>query len=93
MVFDLIEEFRQFIVDRTVIAMCNRREPMNTDKTGLLTEKTRKLLARNVQERLGSHTQWRGKRWKSESIVFSQARRLIQHVQGEAKYRPFVGRF
>jgi CRISPR-associated endonuclease Cas1 len=93
LVFDQIEEFRQFIVDRAVVAMCNRQEPLRTDRQGMLTEKARRLIIKNVQERLGSYVRWRGKRWKCEDIIFHQARLLMQHVRGEKRYRPFIGRY
>jgi CRISPR-associated endonuclease Cas1 len=93
LVYDLIEEFRQFSVDRTVIAMFNRGEPLRTDKRGWLTGPARQLVARNVRERLGSYMKWRRKQWKVEDIVFRQARLLMRHVRGEARYRPFIGRY
>lgn len=93
LVYDLIEEFRQFVVDRTVIAMFNRGEPLRTDKRGWLTEAARELVVKNVRERLGSYLNWRGKKWLLEDIVFHQARLLMHHVRGEKRYRPFVGRY
>lgn len=93
LVFDLIEEFRQFIVDRTVIAMFNRQEPLNTDKRGYLTEKTRQLIVKNVQERLGSYIRWRRKQWRCEDVILHQARLVMHHVRGEKKYRAFIGRY
>ena len=93
LVFDQIEEFRQFVVDRTIVAICNRQEPINTDNKGMLTANTRLLIVKNVQERLGSYIAWRGKRWKCEDIIFHQARLLMHHVRGEKKYRPFIGRY
>ena len=93
LVFDQIEEFRQFIVDRTIIAMFNKKEPLKTNKNGLLTNKTRQLIVENIQERLGSHIKWRGNQWKCEDVIFSQARLLVHHLNGDKKYRPFIGRF
>ena len=93
LVFDQIEEFRQFIVDRTIIAMFNKKEPLKTNKNGMLTNKTRQLIVENVQERLGSHIRWRGNQWKCEDIIYSQARLLVHHLNGDKQYRPFIGRF
>jgi len=93
LVYDLIEEFRQFIVDRTVIAMFNRQEPLKTDNKGFLTEKTRQLIVKNVQERLGSYIRWRRKQWRCEDVIFHQARLVMHHVKGEKRYRAFVGRY
>ena len=93
LVYDMIEEFRQFIIDRTIIVLFNRNEPLSIDNKGLLTIKTRKLIALNVQERLSSYTTWRGRRWKCEDIIFHQARLMMHYLNGEKKYRPFIGRY
>jgi CRISPR/Cas system-associated endonuclease Cas1 len=95
LVFDLFEEFRQFVIDRTIVVLFRRNEPLFTDKQGMLTQKSRNRIAMNVQERLNAYTIWRGKRWKCEDIIFHQAR-LIMHylnLNGEKKYRPFIGRY
>ena len=93
LVYDLIEEFRQFMIDRTIIVMFNRNEPLSTDNNGMLTMKTRKLIAQNVQERLNSYTTWRGRRWKGEDIIFHQARLIMHYLNNEKHYRPFIGRY
>jgi group II intron reverse transcriptase/maturase/CRISPR-associated endonuclease Cas1 len=93
LVYDLIEEFRQFVVDRTVIALFNRQEPLKTDAKGWLTPPARQLIVQNVQERLGSYVRWRKKHWKTEDIIFHQARLLMHHIRGEKRYRPFIGRY
>jgi CRISPR-associated endonuclease Cas1 len=48
LVFDLIEEFRQFVIDRTIVALFRRNEPLSTDKQGMLTQKSRNRIAMNV---------------------------------------------
>jgi len=93
LVFDLIEEFRQFFVDRTILAMFNRQEPIELDGSGLLTTASRRLIAANVIERLESYTKWSGKRYRCEEIIAGQANRLIRHLRGELRYRPFIGRY
>lgn len=93
LVFDQIEEFRQFVVDRPVIAMCNRKEPLSVDKKGFLTQNSRRLVVENVQERLGSYVRWRRKRIKCEEIIAHQARLLMHDIREEKRYRPFIGRY
>jgi len=93
LVFDMIEEFRQFIVDRSIVAMFNKKEPLNTDSKGWLTAKARQLVMENIQERLGSYIIWRKKKWKCEDIIQHQSRLLMHHLNGEKRYKPFIGRY
>lgn len=53
--FDMIEEFRTFIVDRVIVSMINKNEPMALNKDGFLNDKTKKLIAQNINEKLGSY--------------------------------------
>lgn len=41
--FDMIEEFRTFIVDRTIFSMLNKNEPIKLDNDGLLTKKLKTI--------------------------------------------------
>ncbi len=92
--YDLIEEFRTFIVDRTVFSMINKNEPLALDGNGMLTKQSRRLLANNVKERLGSYTLWRKRSVKIESIIQSQAYHLAKVISGDEKrYKPFIGKF
>lgn len=55
--YDVIELFRAQAVDRVVISLVQKKEPV-TVKDGLLTDESRRLVAKNVTERL--HVPWRG---------------------------------
>jgi len=92
--FDLIEEFRSFVVDRSIVSMLNKNEPITLDSQGLLTQKSRKIIASGVKERLGSYTMHKKESRKVENIILSQAYRLAEVVQGEKKrYKPFIGKY
>jgi CRISPR-associated endonuclease Cas1 len=93
LVFDMIEEFRAFVVDRVIFSMANKNEPLAVDKEGLLTEATKKLVAKNLFERLGSYTAWHKEQHKIEHIIFHQAYLLARSVRGEEKYAAFIGKF
>lgn len=82
LVLDLIEEFRQPIVDRSVIAFLNKgsRLVMEND---LLDEASRRALAEKVLERLDSPATFRGKSYKLKSIIQLQARALALFLRGE----------
>lgn len=92
--FDLIEEFRCQAVDRAVITMLIRKEPLSLDpKTALLTEETKRLLIANVLERLASLVPSREGRMPLDEVIRRQARRLASALEEDKAYRPFVGRW
>ena len=90
--FDLIEEFRAFIIDRAVISMVNKNEPFEI-KDGLLSVATRQNIAKNVNEKLFACTQYRGEQLKAQDIIDRQAYALKRAVTQNEKYKPFIGRF
>lgn len=92
LVLDLIEEFRQMVVDRVVFGLLNKGVEIAVDDKGLLTEATRRLLAEKVLERLEGRERYEGKKHRLRAIVQSQARHVATFLQGERKkYKPFVG--
>jgi len=92
--YDMIEEFRTFIVDRTIISMLNKDEPITLAKDGLLTKSSRQLIAKNIKEKLGSYTMWKKESKKIENIIQIQAYNLAKVVKGESKkYKPFIGKY
>jgi len=90
LVLDLIEEFRQPVVDRTVIAMFSKGHKVQLEE-GKLSADTRKELAAKILARLDSTENYEGKKHKLTTIIQRQARSLGTFVRGEGKYRPFVG--
>jgi len=52
LVFDLIEEFRQVVVDRTIFGLANKKVDLSLNEKGLLTEKARRTIAEKVLEEL-----------------------------------------
>jgi CRISPR-associated protein Cas1 len=94
LVFDLIEEFRQVIVDRTVIGLANKGVALDLDDNGRLTEKTRRTLAEKVLARLEAAERYKRKRQPLRVILQSQARHIATYVRGERiRYEPFVARW
>jgi CRISPR-associated protein Cas1 len=91
LVLDLIEEFRQTVVDRTIIGLVNKRFAIEQNEEHLLTESTRKKIAEKVVERLESSELYEKKRQAIRFILQSQARHLALFVRGEREvYEPFV---
>ncbi len=91
LVLDCIEEFRQAIVDRTMIGLVNKRVPLEQDEQGMLTETTRKKIAEKVIERLESSEAYEKKRQALRFILQSQARHLALFLRNDrTTYEPFV---
>ncbi len=59
LVLDLIEEFRQPVVDKTVLGMVNKGMPVTLDEQGRLVPESRRLLAEKVLARLDSPERFR----------------------------------
>jgi CRISP-associated protein Cas1 len=91
LVLDCIEEFRQTIVDRTVISFVNKHIPLEQDENHRLTEDTRRKLAEKILERLSGSEPYEGKRQALRFILQSQARHLALFLREErAQYEPFI---
>jgi CRISPR-associated protein Cas1 len=91
LVLDLIEEFRQTAVDRTIIGLVNKRVAIEQDEDHRLSETTRKKLAEKVLERMESSELYEKKRQALRFILQNQARHLALFVRGEREqYEPFV---
>lgn len=91
LVFDLIEEFRQVVVDRTIIAMCNLGMRLDVDEQGRLDESTRRSIAEKVLARLDAAEVYEGKRHPLRSIIQSQARHLAAYFRGDRpEYTAYV---
>jgi CRISPR-associated protein Cas1 len=88
LVLDLVEEFRQPVVDRTVISYVNLGESIKMEG-GLLDSGTRKATSRKILERLESKESYSGKKYQIRSIIQIQARNLAGFLRGEKEYKPF----
>jgi CRISPR-associated protein Cas1 len=88
LVLDLIEEFRQPVVDRAIFSWLNKGGVLNLQKD-LLDGKSRECVAERVLLRLTSTEQHRGKQHQIRSIVQMQARLAASAVRGLRDYRSF----
>lgn len=93
LVFDMMEEFRPQVVDRTVWTLLGRRENLAVNKEGLLTDETRKIFIAALYQRLANLVRFRGKELKLDEIINHQAKALVQHLEGKIPYRPFLGKW
>jgi CRISPR-associated protein Cas1 len=87
---DLIEEFRQPVVDKTMLGLVNRGVVPELDERGYLTDQTRKMLAEKVLKRLDSVEKYAGKKFALRHIIQKQARQIATYVRNErVEYNPF----
>jgi CRISPR-associated protein Cas1 len=89
LVLDLIEEFRQAIVDRAVIAALTKGTKLET-REGMLVDESRRAVAAAVLERLESEIGFRGHRQRLKSVIQFQARNLVSFLRGGEPYRTFA---
>jgi CRISPR-associated protein Cas1 len=92
LVLDLVEEFRQPVVDRTIIAFTNLGQQV-VMKDGMLDESTRRTIGQKVLERLSTRESFRGQQYQIRSIIQMQARSLVSFLRGKSAYRPFSFRW
>lgn len=92
LVYDCMEEYRQFIVDRAVIGIINQGYDLKADD-GFLTEYAKQLLIARINERLDLTENYEGKKYPIKSIMQMQARHLATFFRGERDYKAFVGKW
>jgi len=88
LVLDLIEEFRQPIVDKVVISCINLGEISNLTM-GVLDKKSRNLLGEKIINRLEHRETYQGRKYQLRSIIQMQARSIASFLRGEREYKPF----
>lgn len=92
LVLDMVEEFRQPVIDRTVVAFTNLAQPVGMND-GMLDESTKKALSQKILERLASRENFQGQEYQIRSIIQMQARSLVSFLRGKSNYRPFSFRW
>jgi len=98
LVFDLMEEFRQQLVDKTVLALLNRNQVKINDfemKEGLiiLLDKVRRLLISSIQTKLSKPIDFNGKPIKYNDIILYQSRLIGKFLEGKEQYTGFYLRW
>ncbi|MEF3274697.1 MAG: CRISPR-associated endonuclease Cas1 [Chloroflexus sp.] len=91
LVLDLIEEFRQAVVDRPLLGQITRGWQIGHDEDGRLDRETRRRIVTKVFERLKSTEVYEGNRQSIQHILQCQARHIATFVRGEREtYTPFI---
>ncbi len=90
--FDFVEEFRAYVVEKTVIGMALKSDTLSV-KNGRLTEKAKKALLEALLERLGGYVMWKKESRRVDDIIEEQAYLLARHIKGEDRYNSFIGKY
>ncbi|MCA1955081.1 MAG: CRISPR-associated endonuclease Cas1 [Anaerolinea sp.] len=83
LVLDIIEEFRQSVVDRTVLAYFNKGQSLNLEEDGKIASESRRSLAEKILDRLDAREQIGTEHFTVRSIIQRQARQLAAFLRGE----------
>ncbi|MDD1695241.1 MAG: CRISPR-associated endonuclease Cas1 [Methanoregula sp.] len=95
LVYDFIEEFRQPIVDRTVLTLINRHQ-IDPSQFSITPEGCRinpdlkKKYAEAVLRRLDAKYEYAGQRQPFSTVIDGQARLLASAMLKQRTYRPFA---
>lgn len=94
LVFDLIEEFRQQIVDKTVLSLVNKNQVDldDFDDEGnmmLMNDKSRRLLIAKIMDKLNSKVEFNGNKMSYSDIIMYQGRLMAKFLTHEAQYGGF----
>lgn len=89
MVLDLVEEFRQPVVDRAVLTWLNKGGRLKL-VNGMLDGDSREEVAARVLLRMNATERHRGKNHEVRSIIQMQARLAASAFRGHKSYRPFA---
>ncbi|MCY4217865.1 MAG: CRISPR-associated endonuclease Cas1 [Gammaproteobacteria bacterium] len=85
LVLDLMEEYRAWVVDRTVIKLRSRSKGQES-----LDSDLKKLLITEVQQTCAKKYPYRKKKLRLEHIIQRQVYRLCGHFYGENIYKPYL---
>jgi CRISPR-associated protein Cas1 len=90
LVLDLIEEFRQMVVDRVVFGLVNRRFSIDQDASGRLSPGVCRTFAAKVLAHLDTGVRHEGKSYPLRQVIQMQARKLAGYLRREREaYQPF----
>lgn len=90
MVLDLMEEFRQQFVDKTVIAIISRRQVSPDDfemKDGLcrMSDRARRLLLMHILQKTEDYIRYKGKKIRWCDLMVQKAREVAKYLRGEVR--------
>ena len=98
LVFDLIEEFRQQIVDKTVLSIVNMNQVSVDDFEDngnilMMNDKTRRLVIAKILNKLSSKVEFNGNQMSYSDIIMYQGRLMAKFLTHEDQYTGFFRRW
>ena len=91
-VYDIIELFRTQAVDRIIISLIQKKEPLKLNQ-GLLDKDTRRLIVQNMAERINRYEKYRGKECKFCDIISLQVKEIAEYIEFGTKYKPYIAKW
>lgn len=92
LVYDIIELFRTQAVDRVVVSLIQKREPLKIHE-GLLEKETKKLLVQNITERLNRYERYRTKECRLCDIINVQIKEIAEYIDKGTGFRPYIAKW
>ena len=98
LVFDLMEEFRQQIVDKTVLSIVNKNQislnDFNYEKYFVkIEDKARKLLISKILDKFNSKIEFNDNKTSYSDVIAYQGRLMAKFLTGEENYVGFSRRW
>ena len=90
--YDVIELFRAQAVDRVVITLVQKKEPIAV-QDGLLTDDSKRLLVKNITERLQKRETYRGEEISLDTIIRRQAQEIADYYQEGNRFFPYKAKW
>ena len=85
LVLDLMEEYRPWVVDRSIIKLRHRFDGHEQLKT-----RHKRAIADEIQSCMSRRYPWKGRKLRLESIIQRQSYRLAGTFANERRYRPYL---
>ena len=99
LVYDLMEEFRPHLADKTVLTLISRGTVKPQDfeyEAGrcILDRNARRSLAQTMEEKMEAYTHYRERRIRWTDLILKQAIQVAKYLRGEeTEYKPFHQRW
>ena len=90
--YDLIEDFRQQIVDKTLLNLINRRQVTKDDldkRNNSIKLEKRKLIISKIQDKIHSTIKYNGEELTYGEIINKQSSNLVKTILNDEKFEGF----
>ncbi|MDE2522876.1 MAG: CRISPR-associated endonuclease Cas1 [Methanocorpusculum sp.] len=95
LVYDLIEEFRQPVVDRAIVTLLSRKQlnPSSLDPVNHLSTQSRRLIYITIMDKLNKKATHNNISMPFRKIIEHQTRSIINYCESKGEYVPFTQRW